>query len=903
MTPRELVGRIAAWWRRDALARELSDELEEHVRFLARDFEHEGMAPADALAAARRQVGNIGRLKEESRDAWGIPALEALTQDLRYAVRGLRRSPGFTAIVIITLALGIGANTAMFAVIDRMMFRPFPLLRAPAEVHRVYLQTTYQGRTNANPLFPFLRYRDLAAAARTVAAVAAHSEWRFAVGDGDAAAPRKVVGVTPSFFRFFDAPPVLGRYFAAAEDSGPAGVPVAVVSHRFWSTELDSANVIGQRLKVGVVDYTIVGVAPNDFVGVTEGAPPDIFVPLATIPTNLGEWSQGSFRRDYSWDWVQMIVRRNPGVTVEEVSDELTAAYVRSRAAARAINPRVLPDSLVHPVSIAGPVKLAAGPDAGAESRVLLWVTGVAAIVLVIACANVANLMIARVIRRRREITVRLALGVGRGRLVAQFLTEAMLLAILGGAAGVVAAQWAGAAIRAMLLPEGTPFNLATDWRTLGVSLGCATVAALVTAIGPALAAARTDLAASLKAGVREGTVPRNRTRELLVVAQGALSVLLLVGAALFVRSVVNARSVPLGYDVRPVIEVVTDFRGYAMDSATAVGVRRKLLADVQALPGVVAAARVNSRLFGTNTAQLRVESIDSVEALGRFNFQMTTPDYFRVMQTRILRGRAFTDADGDAQPLVAVVSDAMARALWPGQDPLGQCIRVGLGANPSAATAPCTTVIGVAENTAQQNITDDPRFMYYLPVAQVAPHELSTIYVRMARPDARGELDRVRREVTRAMPGDGFAVVRPLQDVVDNQTRSWRLGATLFVAFGGLALAVAIVGLYGVMSYSVTQRMHELGVRIALGARSSDIVRLVVVQALRPVSIAVAIGLAVAWLVAPRVQPLLFRQSAVDVATYAGVGGMMLLAAVFASVIPAARAARADPSVGLRAD
>jgi putative ABC transport system permease protein len=445
VTPRELWGRIVAWHRRDELARELAEELEDHVQLLARDLEHEGMSRADAFAAARRQLGNVGRLREESRDAWGIPALEAVLQDLRYAVRGLRRSPGFAATVILTLALGIGANAAMFAVIDHLMFRPFPLLRAPADVHRVYLRTTYRGTTNANPIFPFLRYRDLLAATRTVDAVAAHSEWRFAVGDGDASTPRNVAGVTPSFFEFFDAPAALGRYFVATEDAEPAGVPVAVLSHRFWSTELESSNVIGQRLKVGVVDYTIVGVAPRDFVGVIDGAPPDVFVPLTTIPANLGTWSVQSFRRDYSWDWVQMIVRRKPGISADALSGELTSAYIRSRGAARALNPRVLPDSLVRPVAIAGPVKLAAGPDAGAESRVLLWVTGVAGIVLLIACANVANLMIARVMRRRREITVRLALGVGRGRLTAQLLTEAMLLAMIGGVAGIIMAQWAGA--------------------------------------------------------------------------------------------------------------------------------------------------------------------------------------------------------------------------------------------------------------------------------------------------------------------------------------------------------------------------------------------------------------------------------------------------------------------------
>jgi putative ABC transport system permease protein len=427
---------------------------------------------------------------------------------------------------------------------------------------------------------------------------------------------------------------------------------------------------------------------------------------------------------------------------------------------------------------------------------VLRWVTGVAAIVLLIACANVANLMFVRVLRRRREITVRLALGVGRSRLAAQFVAEALLLSLIGAAAGIIVAQWGGVAIRRLLLPEGTAFNLATDWRTLGVAVACAIVTTLLTAIGPTVLATRTDLAASLKSGAREGSSHRSPVRTALLVFQAALSVVLLVGAGLFVRSFANARSVPLGYDVRPVLIVISDFRGLQMDTAEAAAHRRRLLAAAQALPGVAYATRVNSRLFGTNTAELRVSGIDSVEALGRFNFQLASPDFFKVMQTRILRGRAFTAEDRAGTPLVAIVSEAMGRALWPGRDPLGQCIHVGLGERPKAATAPCTTVVGIAENSAQQNITDDPRFMYYMPVEQHSAAQLSTMWLRMKTADVESQMELVRRELTRVMPGDGFVVVRPLQDSVDNQSRTWRLGATLFIAFGGLALVVAIVGL-----------------------------------------------------------------------------------------------------------
>ena len=870
MTIGEIIGRLLAWRRRKELEQDLAEDLEAHVELLARDLVHDGLSHADALAAARRQVGNVTSHRESARDYWGFPVIEALLQDLRYAIRGLTRSPGFTATVIVTLALGIGANTAMFAVIDRMMFRPYPYLADPSSVNRVYLATTYQGRTNANTVFPYRRYLDLSRATRTIERFAAMTEWRFAVGTGDDSRVRKVAGVSAGFFTLFDAPPVQGRYFTAVEDSTPVGTMVAVISHALWVNDFNSADVIGRALKVGMLDYTIVGVAPPEFVGTVSGMTPDVFVPITTIPSNLGAWSQGSYLADYSWDWTEVLIRRKPGVSAEEASAELTAAYVRSRSQARTLNPRVLPDSLVQPRAIAGPVKSAAGPHAGRESRVLLWASGVAAIVLLIACANVANLLLARA-------------TVSRRRLVAQFVTEALLLAAVGCASGVIAAQWGGAGIRNLLLSQRSEFSLATDWRTLGVAIACTIAAVTLTVIGPAVIATRTDLASTLKSGAREGTYQRSRVRTSLLVLQGALSVALLVGAALFVQSFRNARSVPLGYDASPVLEVVMDFRGFPMDSARSAAERRRMLAEAQSLPGVAYATRVNSSLFGTNTADLLVPGIDSVERLGRFNFDLVSPDYFHVMRTAILRGRAISDADRAGSAFVAVVSEAMGRTLWPGKDPLGQCIHVGFGAR-AANTTPCTTVVGIAENTVQHNLGDDNRLMYYMPVEQVAPAQLSTLRVRLSS-------------------GDGFVFVRPLQEVVDDQSRSWRLGATLFVAFGVLALVVAVVGLYGVVSYNVAQQTHDIGVRVALGARARDVVRLVMTQALSVVIAGVVIGLALPFLAARWVEPLLFNQSATDPATYVGVGTAMIVVAIAASAIPALRAVRVDPNVALRTE
>ena len=905
MTIRELWHRIAALVRRDSLENELSLEMQAHAELLARDIAHEqGLDPAAALAAARRQIGNATNLREESRDYWGFPGIDATMRDLRYAVRGLVRAPAFTATVVITLALGIGANAAMFAVIDRLMFRSFPYMHDPATVNRVFIQSSYRGVVNTRPSMPYARYLDFKRTTHSFSRFAAVSEWRFAVGSGQDTRLRRVDGVNATFFGFFDARPALGRWFTPAEDSTPNGTAVAVLSYGFWKSELGSRNVINERMEVGSVMYTIVGVAPEGFVGAGQTRAPDLFIPISTVPAMTDASSSLTYTTKYNWDWMEFIVRRKPGVDVAAASADLTTAYALSRAAQRVTVPTVLPDSLAKPRGIAGSLKNAGGPEPGIEQRVLLWVGGVALVVLLIACANVANLMLARVLARRREIAVRLALGVSKQRLAMQFITEGLLLALLGCIAGMFVAQWGGAAIRGLIQVDRSSFDLATDWRTIGIASACAVITALLTAAGPALLATRSDLAATLKAGARAGGRHRSRLRSSLLVLQGGLSVALLVGAGLFVRSLQNVLAIPLGYDAAKVIEVGPVLRHVTMDTAGTIAFRRRLLAAAQAIPGVEAAARVNSILFGTNSADLRVAGIDSISRLGRFNFQVASSDYFKVMRTRILRGRALNESDRQGAPLSTVVSAAMAKVLWPGKDAIGECIYVGfntLGSNSS--TAPCTTVVGIAEDAAYQEITDDQRYTYYLPVEQLGPSWSSTMLVRVTGANVDAEAERVRRAMQAAMPGDGFVIVKPMQERVDSQRRTWRLGATLFVAFGGLALLVAAVGLYGAIGYNVAQRMHELGVRIALGAQSSNIMGLVIGQGMAFAAAGAVMGLLIALAAARWMQPLLYKESARDPLVYAGVGAVIGMVAVIASAVPAARAVRADPNRALRAD
>jgi putative ABC transport system permease protein len=894
---RELAMRILDWLRRDRLSAELSDELRFHQEHLEHHARASGLGTTEAYFAARRRLGNVTLARENAREHWSLPWLDRFQQDVRYAVRGLRRSPGFTATVVATLGLGIGANAAMFGAVDRLMFRPPPYLHDPAMVHRVYLQTTVRGRVSANAVMPYTRYLDLRKATSSFSQYAAISQNTWAVGSGDAVREQSVASVSASFFDFFDARPALGRFFDATEDVVPRGAAVAVLDYGYWSRELGARNVIGQSIQLGAISYEIIGVAPKGFVGVSADRPPAAYVPITTVAANESPSNLNVYYTNYRWDFTSVIVRRRPGVTVDAASVDLTQAFVKSRDAARIQMPSVAPATVAQPMAIAGPIKTAAGPGASLESKTLLWVTGVAVIVLLIACANVTNLMFARILSRRREIAMRLALGVSRRRLATQILTESLLLAMAGCVAGVLVAQWAGGALRVLVLPKGVDGSVATDWRTLGVAAGCALVAGTLIAIGPALLAGRGNLAEALRAGARGGTYQRSHMRSALLVLQGALSVVLLVGAGLFVRSLGNVRDVRLGYDAERVLIAFLNMRGAQMDSGARVQFQRTFMESALTIPGVEDVAMIDSRPFSTSTVPLFVDGIDSVQTLGRFDIQRTTPGYFDVMSTRIIKGRAFTAADRAGTPRVTVVSDAMARALWPGKEATGQCIRLG------ADTAPCTTVVGVAEDAAYESFTDDRRFLQYVPQDQWGPAGSNKMLLRVKGPYADAAIERVRRGLQRAMPSNGYVAVQPFEELVDAERRSWALGATLFVAFGALALIVAAVGLYGVIAYNVAQRMQELSIRIALGAQRQDIVRLVVGQGVSFAVAGVTIGLVAALLAARWIQPLLFHQSAMDPLTYGAVGAIIVLVALTASATPAWRATRADPNAALRSD
>ena len=890
---------------RATVDRAVDDELQFHFDMTMRELMAGGMTPDDARRETERRFGDLQRTRErltaidraridqQQRAEWW----NGFVQDLRYALRGLRLKPWFATAVVLTLGLGIGANAAMFGIVDRLLFRPPNYLNSPERATRIYLVRSFRGSDNAQSYTGFRRYLDLRENTTSFDAMTPYYVNNLAVGTGDATKEMRVAMAGADLWKLFDVKPVIGRFFSASEDVPPMGTRVAVLSYGFWQTEFGGRNdALGATVDIGPAKFTVIGVAPKGFNGYAI-EPVVAFVPEAA---DNGAAARGGSANPwfstYSMTWFEVFARRKPGVTSDAASRDLTNAYVQSYRKQIEGHPKTAPIAVAKPHAIAGPVLENRGPNEGSDAKVATWLIGVAAVVLLIACANVANLLLARAFKRRREIALRIALGVSRGRLLMQLLTESLLLSVLGGIAGVAIAQWGGGAMRTLLLNDtDLGGNAFTDFRLLGFAAALALVAGLLTGLAPALQTGRNDVAAALKAGVREGVVHRSRLRVGLLVAQAALSVVLLVAAGLFLRSLSNVENVRMGYDADRLAWVRPVARGVKRDSLQQVALGRALLERAQALPDVEHAARALTVPFwSTWEFSLYVAGIDSVTRLGSFTLQAGSPDFFATMGTRILRGRAFNASDGEHAPLVMVVGESMAKKLWPSEDAIGKCVRV------NADTMPCTTVIGVAEDVRRGSVSET-EMHYYMPIDQFSPQN-GGVFVRTRGP-AEGKAEEIRRALQPLMSGGSYVTVTPMTTIIAPQIRSWKLGALMFSVFGALALVIAAVGLYSVIAYNVTQRTHEMGVRVALGAQGRDVVRLVVGEGLRIVLPGVVLGALIALAGGKWIAPLLFQVSPKDPPVIVGVVVTLVAVAVTASWLPARRAANVDPSEALRAD
>jgi predicted permease len=887
---------------RERAEADVDAELSLHIAERMEQLMARGLTAAEARAEAERRLGGVVHARARLvREAWErdrrLSLLDRAREwgdDVRYAARTVTRERGYAAVIIVTLALGIGANATMFGLVDRLLLSGPAHVEAADELYRFYINIRYdrmEGVQTFAPLnYPALRaFRE---GVPSVREVSAYMSERRVVGSGIDARQIELGAVTASFFRLTGVRPVVGRVFGDSEDAVPQGAAVVVLGYELWQTQFGGRpDVVGEDLELSGVPHTIIGVAPRGFTGV-ELKPVAAWVPLSsTMPRRLGEaWhlNAGSFM-------MPIVGRLARGATVERAAAEATSAW-------RAAYEGEMQAQREAYVTLAR-VGAGSSGEQPLEARVSRWLVAVSAIVLLVACANVANLFFVRGLRRRQEVAVRLALGISRRRLLRLLFLEALLLVVLGGVAALAVAYWGADLVRGVLLPDVEWTTSPLSARVLGVAAGLTLFVALVTGLAPALQATRTELTQALR-GSAQAPPAQVRTRSVLAVLQAAFCVILLVGAGLFVRSLWSVRGVDLGLEAERVLQLRFEWQARPDQSPEERAAHRSnffgdALERLARVPGVeVASAAIGSPFHSMFGGYLRAAGVDSIPSLpgGGPYLTAVTAGYFATLGTPLLRGRPFLPHEsGDTEP-VAILSRTTAELLWPGGDPLNRCIYLG-------ADAPCTRVVGVAADVSRFGVREEAATQFYVPLGQ-QPAWMGgpAVLVRTAgRPERMTEP--VRRALHELEPSLRHVRAAAYREFLDPQWRPWKLGATLFVLCGLLALVIAAIGLYSVIAYLVQQRTHEIGVRMALGAERRDIVRMVVRQTMLLAGYGIALGLGVALVAAPYLEPLLFETAGRDVQVLSVVAVTLAHAALAAGIGPALRASRVQPTEALRAE
>jgi predicted permease len=884
---RTIFRRLMYWTRRRQHERDLAEELETHRSLRQARLEASGLRAREAAQASRRAIGNVTLALEDVRDIWVWRWLRDFNGDLRHGIRLLRRSPSFTSVAVVSLALGIGANTAIFSLLNVVVLRPLPV----ADPHQL-VQFTYTAPNDWNSWFGYPQLERFRAEAKTLSGVFGSTglgrvsvafRGTSRLGQGDAC--------TDNFFAVLGVRPQYGRFFSVEDDRADAAV--AILSDRYWRTRWGAdPSIVDHTVTINQMPFTVIGIAPAEFSDITVGSGPDLWVPLHALDRftlDRTRWT-ASFT-----SWMLIGGRLRPGVSRAHAQAEADIIH-RQLLAEQLSASESRGDSLQRFVRESHLVLRPAeqGMYSGLRNTYAFPLTllmGVAGIVLLVACTNVANLLLARASNRRREIAVRLALGAGRARVMRQFFTETILLASIGGALALAIAWWGSAALVRMISTGDSPvpLDMRPDWRIFGFTAGVSLVTSLLIGLAPAVRGTRVDPGPTMNEGLRQVGPSSRALDRLLVIVQVALSFVLITGAGLFVRTLQNLSSVNLGYDREHVLmfSAAARLAGYSKDQAGAV--YREILQRLQALPDVRSASASFER--PVDDQLYLVSGVGDVDGRTlpqriRVAWNAIGPGYFSTIVTPVLQGRDFDLRDTETAPKVVMVNESLASRALPGQNPIGH--RLGEA-----------TIVGVVKDSHHNGVRDQPRPVLYFPLFQ---SELNfDVSFELRYSGGANLVDEVRREVSSVDRNLPIFRTKTLRTEAEQSLLRERLLAVLSSFFGALALLLASVGLYGLMAYAVARRTGEIGIRMALGARRDQIMWLVLRETLCLSLAGIASGVPLAFWTAQYAKSLLFGIGPTDALTMAGSVAALIGVAAVAGYVPALRAVRVDPMVALR--
>jgi macrolide transport system ATP-binding/permease protein len=875
--------RLAGLFNQKRLERELAEELESHLQMHIEDNLRSGLMPEEARRQALIKLGGLEQTKEQYRSQRGLPVIETLIQDLRYGARRLIKSPGVTIIAVLSLALGIGANTAIFSLVNTALLRPLPV-ENPEQL--VSLANTSENRIF--PTFSYPNYKDFRDRNDAFAGLIAYRFAPLSVSHDGINERLWGYVVTGNYFEVLGVHALTGRMISAEDDKLPGAHPVTVLSYEGWRRRFGSdPSVVGKSLIVNGRSFMIIGVAPKGFFGTEIIAAPEFWFPMA-MQAELEVGDNWLDKRGVENIFVQG--RLKPGVSISQAQAVLNSIALQLE--------REYPD-----VNEAKRVSLgAAGYMSGTMRGAVLGFTGVLMVVvtfvLLLACTNLVNLLLARAVERRKEIAVRLALGASRRRLVRQLMTESLLLAFVSGALGLLLAYWLISFAVRLKPPVDVPLSvdLQLDYRVLIYTCLASLATGVLFGLLPALQATKVDLQTALKGENSGGNPRRSLMKSGLIVLQVSLSLILLVGGGLMLRALQRAQTLDLGFNPKNAVEASFDLRLQGYDKGRSLEFHKRLLERVRALPGVNSAGLVDLAPVDLHFSRAPVfiegQSVERAKAPLAMTSRVS-PGYFQAIGTPLLRGSDFSEQDDEKSPPVAIINETFARRLWPGQDPLGKRFSIG------RADQPPVQVIGVVADGKYAGLNESPQPFVSRPLSQ-AYSGATTLIVR-SDTDPQKLIAIVRNELRQLDPNMPLSSSKLLTERLAMPLLPVRIAAAVLSSFGLLALALAAIGIYGVMSYAVSRRTREIGIRVALGAQASDVLRLVLWQGMVPPLIGVAIGLSAALALTRLVRSLLFGVSAADPLTYAGVAALLTLVTLLACYIPARRATMVDPMVSLR--